>query len=82
MRSVQNLLSELAYLGRSIQYLEDVLTDIEEVGGRLGRRDPVTPLLEGMVEGETIQWSSAMKGHLDATTRVAETWRSQMEALE
>lgn len=82
MRSVQNLLSELAYVGRSIEYLENVLSDIEAVAERLGRRHGDDPLLEGMVEHETNVWAAAMKHQLDASTRTAEAWRERMEGLE
>ncbi|MFE1887228.1 hypothetical protein [Streptomyces microflavus] len=82
MRSVQNLLSELAYLGRSIEYLGDVLHDVEAVAERLGRRHHDDPLLEGMIQHETEVWSAAMKHQLDASARVAEAWRAQVEALE
>ncbi|MET4669132.1 hypothetical protein [Streptomyces sp. PvR018] len=82
MRSVQNLLSELAYLGRSIEYLENILKDVEAIAERLGRRHHDNPLLEGMIEGETRQWSASMKHQLDASARVAEAWRTQMENLE
>ncbi|AZS88606.1 hypothetical protein ELQ87_33480 [Streptomyces griseoviridis] len=82
MRSVQNLLSELAYVTRSMEYLGDVLSDIEAVAERLGRRQGDDPLLEGMVEHETNVWSAAMKHQCDAATRTAEAWRERMEGLE
>ncbi|MFC8829025.1 hypothetical protein ACFT9I_27170 [Streptomyces sp. NPDC057137] len=82
MRSAQNLLSELAYLQRSIEYLGDVLHDVEAVAERLGRRHHDDPLLEGMIESGTRQWSASMKHQLDTSARVAEAWRTQMEALE
>lgn len=82
MRSVQNLLSELAYVGRSIEYLENVLSDVEAVAERLGRRIGDDPLLEGMIEHETNVWSAAMKHQCDAATRTAEVWRERIEGLE
>ncbi|MFH9833381.1 hypothetical protein ACH4NC_18990 [Streptomyces sp. NPDC017201] len=69
---MQNVLAELAYLQRSIEYLEDVLHDVEAVAERLGRRHHDDPLLEGMIEHETRQWSAAMKHQRDAATRTAE----------
>lgn len=76
MRSIQGLLAEVAYLRRSCDYLLESLADLERAAGRIDRLDP---LQETMIESQTLQGASAIKGHLDIATRFAEDWKAHVE---
>lgn len=76
MRSLQQLLSELACLERSGQYLMRCLSDVEQAASHLTQ---LAPLQEATVEADTQQAVSAIKGHLDIAARFAEDWKTRIE---
>jgi prefoldin subunit 5 len=76
MRSLQGLLSEVAYLQRSCEYLLQSLLDIETVANNIEHLDP---LQESMVETATQQSASAIKGEIDLAARLAEHWKTAVE---
>ncbi|MFC8852941.1 hypothetical protein ACFT5D_07795 [Streptomyces sp. NPDC057144] len=78
MRSIQQLLSEVAYLQRSCEYLVDALQHIETAGTHLQELDPMQ---EAMVESATTEAVGAIKGHLDIATRFAEEWQTRLQHI-
>ncbi|MFJ5234529.1 hypothetical protein ACIQBJ_32075 [Kitasatospora sp. NPDC088391] len=76
MRSIQGLLSEVAYLQRSCEYLMQNLLDVETVANNIEYLDP---LQESMVETATLQNASAIKGEIDLAARLAEHWKTAIE---
>lgn len=73
MRSQQIVLSEVAYLLRSCEYLIGALRDVEKEAGRLVDLDP---LQDSILETATISAASGIKGELDLAARLAEHWES------
>lgn len=76
MRSIQGLLSEVAYLRRSCEYLLQSLLEVENVANNI---DELDPLQESMIETATRAASGAIKGELDLASRLAEEWRTHVE---
>ncbi|KDN23132.1 hypothetical protein [Amycolatopsis rifamycinica] len=78
MRSDQELLSELAYLRRSCNYLLAALDDVEKAASALGELDSFK---EGMVSAETTRSAGSIKTHVDLATRYAEDWKHALGDL-
>jgi prefoldin subunit 5 len=76
MRSLQALLSEVAYLQRSCEYLIQSLIDVETAASTI---DQLDPLQESMLEAATVQAASGIKGEIDLAARLAEHWKNAIE---
>ena len=76
MRSQQIVLSEVAYLLRSCEYLIGALQDVETAAGRL---DDLDPLQDSMLETATVAAVGGIKGELDLAARLAEHWQAAVE---
>ena len=79
MRSQQIVLSEVAYLLRSCEYLIGALQDVETAAGRLADLDP---LQDSMLETATVSAVSGIKGELDLAARLAEHWGKAVDDVQ
>lgn len=78
MRSIQGVLSEVAYAERSCQYLIDALRQVETAAlGATG----LTDIQQAGIEAATRDITASLRHHLDAATRHVEDWKSHIENI-
>ncbi|EKX60630.1 hypothetical protein [Streptomyces ipomoeae] len=78
MRSIQGVLSEVAYLERSCQYVKDSLKDVDKVANAVGE---MSSIQESGVEAATRDMTALIQHHLEAAASYAEQWKSHIENI-
>jgi hypothetical protein len=76
MRSQQIVLSEVAYLLRSCEYLIEAIRAVEQTARQL---DDLLPFQEDQIHAATSEAVGAIRGHLDIATRFAEDWQFKVQ---
>lgn len=78
MRSIQGVLSEIAYLERSCQYVKDALKDVDKAAGAISE---LTSIQESGVEAATRDMTALIQHHLETAARYAEEWKNHVENI-
>jgi hypothetical protein len=78
VRSIQDVLSEVAYLERSCQYVTDALKDVDKAAGAVTE---ITSIQESGVEAATRDMTALIQHHLEVAARYAEEWKNHIQNI-
>lgn len=78
MRSIQELLAEVAYARRNCEFVIDALKDIEKVADGITE---LTSIQESGIESATREEVASIQHLLDAAARHAEAWKNHVENI-
>ncbi|WP_216587763.1 hypothetical protein [Streptomyces brasiliscabiei] len=78
MRSIQGVLSEVAYLERSCQYVKDSLKDVDKAASATGE---MSSIQESGIEAATRDMTALIQHHLEAAASYAEQWKNHIENI-
>jgi hypothetical protein len=78
MRSIQEVLSEVAYLERSCQYVTEKLEDVDKTTKAVTE---MTSIQESGIEAATREMTALIQHHLEAAASYVEQWKSHIENI-